>query len=168
MMDSYLTKPVNTLFYLSFENINPGSLLLAVPGMLMIVYSAGNLGISPGFWNISGFVFLIVLMWILMFDLMVLLRCTAFWFTRVDSLLEFENEIVNFSFRVPGGVFKGISKVVFYVILPYGLMATIPTQFFTGVLEGRYWVLTIGITAVFSLLTWVSWKAGLKHYGSTS
>ncbi|MCX8131735.1 MAG: ABC transporter permease [Clostridia bacterium] len=167
-LDIYISKPVNTLFFVSFESIDLGSLLLLFPGIMMITYSTAMMGITVTVWGVLGYVFLIVLMLVLMFDLMIIIRSTAFWFTRIDSLSDFENEMVNFSFRVPGVVFKGVSKLVFYVILPYGLMATIPTQFFTGLLDGWTCLLTITVCFVFTLLSQRIWKLGLKHYGSAS
>lgn len=167
-LDVYITRPINTLFYVSFDNINLGSVLLTVPGVAMVVYSIKKLGLQVGFWNVSGYVMLIGVMLILMYDLMILIRSLAFWFIKTDALSEFEGEMVNFSFRVPGVVFKGISKLIFYIILPYGLIATIPTQFFTKGLN--YWdlILTLVVCAAFTCLSQIIWKLGLKHYSSAS
>ena len=167
-LDIYITKPINTLFFVAFENMDFGSILLLIPGIMMITYSALRLGVAVDLGHILGYSFLIILMLVLMFDLMIIIRSAAFWFTRVDSLHEFENEMVNFSFRVPGVVFKGISKLIFYILLPYGLMATAPTQFFTGVLDSRYWILTLLVCVTFTFLSQFIWKLGLKRYGSAS
>lgn len=167
-LDIYLTKPINTLFYVSFESMDFGSVLLTIPGILMLVYSAGHLNITPGLANIAGYIFLVLLMTYLMYSLMILVRVGAFWFTRVDSFGELENELVNFSFRIPGVVFRGAAKLVFYILVPYGLIATIPTQFFTDAINGRYWLLVTGVCAGFGALSSFMWKTGLKHYGSAS
>jgi ABC-2 type transport system permease protein len=167
-LDIYMVKPVNTLFYLSFENINPGSLLLAVPGIIMICYSSAKLGINIGIYNVLGFIFLITVMLILMYDLMVIIRSASFWFVNTDALQDFENEMVVFSFRIPGVVFKGIWKIFFYVILPYGLMATIPTKYFTDMLSGKEWIMTISVCAGFTILCQILWRLGMKRYSSAS
>jgi ABC-2 type transport system permease protein len=167
-LDIYLTKPINTLFYVSFENMDFGSILLTLPGIGMLAYSAGHLKIAPGFVNIAGYILLVLLMTYLMYTLMILVRVGAFWFTRVDSFGELENELVNFSFRIPGVVFKGAAKLVFYILVPYGLIATVPTQFFTDILSGRSWLLVFIVCTGFGCLSTLMWKAGLKHYGSAS
>ncbi len=105
---------------------------------------------------------------ILVFDIMLPIRALAFWYTHVDRLTDFESEMMNFSFRVPGNVFKRFVKVLFYFFIPYGLIATIPTQFFTGIIEGQYWVLTLLVCFILSLMCRFIWKLGLKHYGSAS
>lgn len=167
-LDIYLTKPINTLFYLSFENMDFGSIILTIPGILMLAYSSSKLGIVITPWKLLGYILLIILMLILMYDLMVIIRSSAFWLIRIESLQEFENEMVNFSFRVPGVAFRGITKLIFFIILPYGLMATIPTQFFTASANNSIYIMAIIVCLVFTILSQILWKASLRHYGSAS
>jgi ABC-2 type transport system permease protein len=167
-LDIYITKPINTLFFVSFESMDIGSLMLTVPGMMMVGYSVKKLGLTLNLWNVSGYIFFIGIMLVLMYDLMVILRSLAFWFIKTDALMEFENEMMNFSFRIPGIVFKGASKLIFYVILPYALLATIPTQFFTTGLTLQDFILTMGVCIAFTFLSQIIWRTGLKHYSSAS
>jgi ABC-2 type transport system permease protein len=167
-LDIYLTRPVNTLFYVSFENMDFGSVLLVIPGIAMVVYGIGMLGITVTVWRIFGYVFLLILMYLLMYTLMIIIRSLAFWFVRVDAFCELENELVNFVFRIPGVVYNGMWKLIFFIFLPYGLIATIPTQFISSVLDNKYWALTIGVCAVFWFLCIFIWKKGLKRYNSAS
>jgi ABC-2 type transport system permease protein len=106
-------------------------------------------------------------MLLLLYDLVLLMRSAAFWFTRIESLNELEGELMGFSFRVPGIVFQGAVKTIMYVLLPYALLATIPTQFFTGILSGREWLSTLGVVAAFTFLAQFVWKQGLKRYETT-
>lgn len=167
-LDQYIVRPVGTLFYVSFENIDPGSLVLIVPGIMMVAYGVGMLGITVTAGAIAGYVFLLLVMYFLMYDLMIIIRTLAFRFVRIDAFCEIEGELVSFSFRIPGIVFKGAWKLIFYVLLPYGLMATIPAQFLADVLDGRYWLLSLAVGAVFGFLCIFLWKRGMKRYGSAS
>lgn len=167
-LDLYLVKPVNPLFRLVFEKINPGSFFISIPGIIMLSYAVSNLEISPGFFKIAGFILLMSMMLLLMFDLMLLIRSAAFWFVKIDALQDFENELISFSFRIPGIVFSGIWKIVFYLIVPYGLIATIPTKFFTDILSGKELIMTISVCIVFTFITLSVWKLGLKRYSSAS
>jgi ABC-2 type transport system permease protein len=167
-LDIYITKPVNTLFLISFENMNIGSILISILGAIMVGYGALNLGIEITFIKILGYVFLLFIMYLLMYNLMVILRCCAFWFIKADNIYKLENELVNFCFKVPGIMYKGISKIIFYFILPYGLIATIPTEFLTGTMTVNGWIIAIGVCCIFSLLTWFLWKKGLGRYSSAS
>lgn len=167
-LDLYITKPVSTLFLLTFESIDVGSVLLTIPGFIMLFYSSEKLGISLNIWNVTGYISLIVLMLLLMYDLMIIVRSLSFWFTTVDSLQELEGELVGFSFRIPGIAFKGLTKMIFYIILPYGLIATMPTQFFTEGLNIKTFVMIILVCTFFTIAAKILWRTGLKRYGSAS
>lgn len=167
-LDIYITKPVNTLFLISFENMNIGSILIVVPGIIMVAYGTLKLGIEISAMKVLGYIFLLLVMYMIMYNLMVILRCCSFWFTKVDNINKLENELVNFSFRVPGIMYKGIAKVIFYLILPYGLVATIPTEFFTGMMSITGWIISISVCIAFTLLRRMIWKKGLKRYSSAS
>lgn len=167
-LDTYIVRPVNTLFYVSFEHIDLGSAILIIPGIMMVAYGVGMLGIQLTVWRVVGYIFLLSIMYFLMYTLMIIIRSLAFRFVKIDAFCEIENELVNFSFRIPGVVFRGMWKLLFFVFLPYGLMATIPTQFLTNVMDGRYWVLTLAVSAGFWLLCLFMWKRGLRRYTSAS
>ena len=166
-LDLYLVKPANPLLLISFESIDPGSGFIALPGIAMVVWATLRLRIAVTPARLLGYLFLVAVMLVLLYDLLVLLRTAAFLVVRTGALEELENELVNFTFRIPGIVFRGAAKLVFYVLLPYSLIATIPTQFFTGLLTGREWLSTLAVAVIFTVLTRLAWKQGLKRYGST-
>ena len=70
--------------------------------------------------------------------------------------------------QLPGIAFYGVYKVIFCVILPYEIMATIPVQSLVGemtpviVLHGGL------IVCTFTGLMGIIWKSGLRHYNSAS
>jgi len=167
-LDLYLTRPVSALFLLSVESMDFGSILLTIPGLMMVLWGVNELGLSltPGL--IAGYAALFVGMFLLMYCVMVVLRVTAFWMVRINAFNELENALVEFSFRVPGVVYQGIWKFFLYVLLPYGLMATIPTQFLTGGMQLQHWLLTGGVLAGFWIVMTRLWQAGLRRYGSAS
>jgi ABC-2 type transport system permease protein len=144
-----------------------GSGFLALPGIAMVIWAAAAMRIKLTARLLLGYIALLALMLLLLYNLVLLMRSAAFWFTRIESLGELEGELMGFAFRVPGIVFQGAMKTLLYVLLPYALLATIPTQFFTGILSGREWLSTLAVVAVFTCLAQIVWKLGLKRYEST-
>ncbi|MCL2479121.1 MAG: ABC-2 family transporter protein, partial [Treponema sp.] len=69
---------------------------------------------------------------------------------------------------VPGIVFKGAFKVIFYFILPYGIMSTVPTQLLSGTLTLPGLVHALCIVVLFTAFTLWFWSFGLRHYRSAS
>ncbi|HPU22361.1 MAG TPA: ABC-2 family transporter protein [Thermoclostridium caenicola] len=167
-LDIYLTKPVNTLFWLTFENMDIGSAFICIPGIIMIVTASINLGIRITLWKVLGYILLLILMLLLLYSLMLIIRSLSFFFIKTGALDELEGELISICFRVPGVVFRGITKLILYVLLPYALIATIPTQFFTDVLSGGMWLLVLGVVTAFVLLSRWIWRMGLRRYGSAS
>ncbi|MDR1440294.1 MAG: ABC-2 family transporter protein [Clostridiales bacterium] len=85
--------------------------------------------------------------------------------SSVDIL---EGELLMFSFKIPGVLFKGVFKAVFHFILPYGVMATVPTQLLSGTLSMHGLLQALGAVAVFTVFALWFWRFGLKHYKSAS
>lgn len=167
-LDLYITKPINSLLYQSFESINIGSLPLCLFNIGLITYSAANMNIEITAIKIIGYIFLILLMTLLWYDLLVIIRTIPFFVIKASSLEKIEGEFVDLCFRIPGVLFKKGLKVLFYLILPYGIIATIPTEFFAGTLELNGFLYAVGIVTFFTAFMLWFWRFGLRHYKSAS
>ncbi|MBN2048593.1 MAG: ABC-2 family transporter protein [Anaerolineaceae bacterium] len=167
-LDLYLTKPVNALFLLSFERLDLGSLLVTIPGALMVAWGMRQLAIPFHPLLLLGYLALFFLMYWLMYCVMILIRVPAFWWKQITVMNELEGALVEYAFRVPGVVYRGVWKFLLYVLLPYGLMATIPTEFLTGSMHLKHWLLVGGVAVMFWLLKDFFWKLGLRRYDSAS
>jgi ABC-2 type transport system permease protein len=169
-LDLYLAKPFDPLLHLAFERFNPGSLFLSLPALALIALSASALGWTPSLAAVLGYLAAIALMLVLVFDLMVLARAPAFRFKRIGAINAMESALFEFAFRVPGSAYKGGLRILFRVVLPYGLIATFPTEVFFGGSRGLgvgAWAGAVGVTAVFTVLARAAWKSGLSRYEGT-
>jgi len=168
-LDLYLAKPFDPLLHLAFERFNPGSLFLSIPALILVIGSVAAMGWRPSLLSILAYAGAVILMLVLVFDLMVLARVPAFRLRRIDAIGALENSLVEFSMRVPAPAYKGWMKLLFRVVLPYGLIAAFPTEAFFG--DGRgggigagAWAAAIAVTAAFTVLTRLAWKRGLARY----
>lgn len=166
--DLYLTKPVSPLLRLSFEKVNPGSFPLIIMSILIVLYgvSVGNLTITPE--RVLAYAGWVTIMTVLYYVLEVMIRSLTFFFVSAVNIIMVENAGLDLCMNLPGVVFYGIYKVIFYCILPYAIIATIPVQSLTGELRGGMAWYGIGVLAVFSCLTRVLWKMGIRGYNSVS
>lgn len=73
-LDLYLSKPVSPLFRLTFEQISPGSLPLAVLSICIILYGINILDIKPGIMQAGIYIFWILVMAVLYYDMEVIIR----------------------------------------------------------------------------------------------
>jgi ABC-2 type transport system permease protein len=167
-LDIYMTKPINTLFYISMSTFEFGFVLNILYGIAIVAYSWARLGIALSISKVIGYIALTMAMYLLYYTIMLVVNSAAFWFVKMRSLRELHNQLFNFTYRVPGVVYKGIMKVIFLAIIPYGLIATVPTQFVTANMSLEFWLMTIGACFAYWFLALFIWKKGLKRYNSAS
>ncbi len=164
-LDRFLARPADPLLSLSFERVDPGSAFLGIPALCIVVVAAVKSGIRVDALGVLKYAAAIGIMLVLVYQLMVLVRIPAFWTRRGgEALQNVENSFMEFAFRVPGSAHRGAFKLVFRVLLPYGLIAAFPTEAFFG--EGRpcAWIGAVAVTAAFAILARAMWKLGLRRY----
>ncbi len=167
-LDHYLTKPVNPLLRITFENINLGSAPLIILSIGIIAYGVSLVGMSVSTRTVLMYILFIILMAILYYDMEVIIRIIPFFVISATSIERLEGAAMDLCMRVPGVLFKGIFKVLFYFILPYGIMATIPTQIITNSVSSIMIATSAVVVVVFTIFTQWFWRFGLKHYKSAS
>lgn len=167
-LDHYITKPINPLLRITFENINLGSAPLILLSIGIIIYGVYLANTYVSFVTLILYILFIILMAVLYYDLEVIIRTIPFFVISANGIEKLEEAAMNLCMHVPGVLFNGIFKVLFYFILPYGIMATIPTQIITNTVSGTMIACSIGIVIFFTIFTLIFWKFGLKHYKSAS
>lgn len=167
-LDLYLSKPISPLFRLSFECISPGSIPLIIMSIFIILYGAMASEISFEAAQIGSYIFWIAVMEILYYDMEVIIRSVSLYMVSMARMDQIEEAGLDLCMKLPGTAFRGVYKLVFYLILPYGIMATLPVQSIIG--DMNVWRGLYGVTVVlaFSVLTGLVWRCGLKHYNSAS
>ena len=167
-LDHYLTKPINPLLRLSFENINPGSIPLLFISGGIIAYGVIEAEINVTFSLLSSYIALTLLMSLLWYDVAIILRTLPFFFISGNASDRLEDIFYELNFKIPGVVYKGIFRAFFYFILPYGIMSTVPTQMLTGTLTTLGLLQALGTVIFFTFFAIWFWRFGLKHYKSAS
>lgn len=167
-MDLYITKPVNSLLHLSFESIDIGSIPLVFASIGIVVYAVLGMNVQITALTIIGYTFLVLIMILLWYDMMVIIRTIPFFVIQASSIERLEGEAITLCMKIPGTLFKGAFKLLFYLILPYGIMATVPTQFFSRTLSPLGFVYSVAVVLAFTVFTLFFWKFGLKNYKSAS
>ena len=167
-MDLYLTKPVSPLLRLTFESINPGSVPLVIMSVVIIMYGAVSARVVWNLQVIAGYSFWVLLMLVLYYDMEVLIRSISFFVISTAKLERIEEAGIEICMQLPGTVYYGIYKLIFCVILPYGIMATIPVKSLIGECDLQVVIYGVFMVLIFSLLTGLVWKTGIRKYNSAS
>lgn len=167
-MDLYLTKPVSPLFRLTFERMNPGSLPLFFFSICIIGYGAKVAEIRVTWERLGAYCFFLGIMIQLYYCMEVLIRSVAFYLVSDARMEQLEAAGMELCMNLPGIAFYGIHKVIFYLFLPYGIMATLPVQSLIGELTPEGALYGTALVCAFAGITALVWKNGCRHYNSAS
>ena len=167
-LDLYLTKPVNPLLRITFEKADPGAIPLLIFSACIIGYGVRESGMSLSYAKVIGYLVMVLLMTILLYDMELLLRCFAFFVFSVNNLMKIENTAMDLCMKIPGTAFYGIYKFIFYCILPYGVIATLPTQALIGALSAKGLMFGVIIVCIFTFIALSFWTYGVHRYESAS
>ena len=171
VLDYYIAKPMSALLRLTFESVDPGSIPLLLLSGAIIAYGIDVAGVHITVPLMLLYTILVLMMTLLWYDMEVILRTLSFFFfvvSDIDPIERVEGTLLSLNFKIPGVIYRGFFKVLFYFILPYGIMATIPTQALTGALSPGGFLHTIGIVIFFTAFALWFWRFGVKHYKSAS
>lgn len=166
--DGYLVRPVNPLLRVTFENVNLGSAPIILLSVGIIVYGARVMGVTPSLFQIAGYVLLVLLMLLLWYDLMLLLRSVVFFAVSASSIGRLEGAFLEMCMMLPGTAFKGAFRLIFKVLIPYGIIGTVPVEFFSGLLSPGELAGALAIVAVFTALAIGTFRLGCRNYKSAS
>jgi ABC-2 type transport system permease protein len=167
-LDLYITKPGNPLLRLTFENVNPGSAPLLLLSGLIIAYGVSVEGVDVTLPLLLGYAALTLLMTLLWYDMELILRTIPFFVISANAIERLEGDMIELNFKIPGVLYKGVWKLLFYFALPYGIMSTVPTQFISGALTLPGLLQAVGVAVVFTAFALWFWRVGLRHYKSAS
>jgi ABC-2 type transport system permease protein len=167
-LDHYITKPVSPLLRLTFEEVNPGSAPLLLLSGGIIAYGVSVEGVTLTAPLLLAYGALVALMTLLWYDLELILRTLSFFVLSAGALEQLEGSLMELNFKIPGVLYKGVLKALFYFILPYGILATVPTQALTGGLTPPGLAQALGVVGVFTAFALWFWRFGLRRYKSAS
>lgn len=167
-LDQYLTKPVSPLLRLTFENVNIGSVPLVVLSVLIVCYGVSVSGTGVSFVSGLGYAALVLLMTLLWYDMELILRTIPFLAISANGIMRLGDQMLELNFKLPGVLYKGVFKLIFYFVLPYGIMSTVPTQFITHSISICGLATSITTVAFFTAFALWFWRFGLRRYKSAS
>ena len=167
-LDQYITKPVNPLLRLTFESVNPGSFPLVVLSIIIIAYGVSEGGVRVSFPLALAYATYVLMMTLLWYDMEIILRTIPFFVISANGIVQLEGHMIELNFKVPGTLFKGAFKALFYYVLPYGVMATVPAQLLTDAATPLGLAHAAFVTLFFTIFALWFWRFGLRRYKSAS
>lgn len=160
-LDSYLVQPKNVLLSVITTDVEPSALGDMIYGYIMLfVY-----GITLN--NFLLFTLFTISGGLVLTSISIMVNSLSFWFNKSELLAEKVDSFMTTFATYPGGIFKGITKVILYTIIPVGLVNYIPIEVITNFDLGLV-LLSVGVSILFVTLAFIVFYRGLKRYTSSN
>jgi len=166
-LDFALTKPVDAQTLISIREFRLWSLTDVIVGIVVLSYGVyyyqGQVGI------LQSLLFILTLMLgsILIYCFWLIITSTAFWFIRVDEIVNLFQGVYAAG-RWPVSIYPRWLQVGLTFIIPVAFAVTIPAEALTSRLSPLILAGTFGLTVFFIILARLIWRFGLKNYSGAS
>ena len=160
-LDSFLVQPKNVLLSCITTDVEPSALGDIIYGYIMLILY----GIT--FTNFILFTIFIICGGLILTSISVIFSSLSFWFNKTDIVVDTYNSLmVNFA-TYPDGIFKKSVKIMFYTLIPIGIVNHIPIKVLTH-FNLILFILVILITILFIIFEFLIFNKGLKKYSSSN
>lgn len=164
--DKYLTRPVNTLFQVIFEQFQIDAFGELFTSILLLCYSIPKIGLSFYWYTIPVALLVIIFATLIYTGLKTITTAISFWTKQSGHITHMLYMLNDFS-KYPVGIYnKAVQNFITYII-PFAFTAYFPALF---ILTNENFLFNVGGTViagtVFMLLGIIVWNAGLRAYES--
>jgi ABC-2 type transport system permease protein len=166
-LDFVLMKPADAQFLVSTAKFELWRMIDLVAGVGIIVWAFGLMRVTPAPSGVAISAVLLAVAIAVLYSIWICAVAMAFWVVRLDNLSYFFNSLLDFG-RWPIGVFRGLVRLFFTIVIPIAMMTTYPAEALLGRLSARTAVLGIAGSFVFVLLGRLVWTRALGRYTSAS
>lgn len=167
-LDFLLLLPVNTRFVVSLRQVDLGGLVNASFSVVVMIYAAMKIPISPTFGQVFGFAALCVVGILIHYSLMFILASISFWTVRAQGIVYGYYNLFQIA-RMPDEAFRGLFKAVFTFAIPMLLVTNVPVRLLTERLQsGAQLLELLGLALVCAITSEWFWRKSVKRYTSAS
>jgi ABC-2 type transport system permease protein len=166
-LDYYLIRPVSPLFFLSLREFSANSFINLIIAAAFFFYSLFSYSQDWSLLSLIGLIILIINGSLIYYCIQMLMILPVFWTQSAKGFIDLFYTL-GLAMERPDKIFKGWLRVLFTVLLPFGLIASFPARIF---IEGFKLDILIHLILVSSGLWFVVlsiWNRGLKNYSSAS
>lgn len=160
-LDNYLVQPKNVLLASITSDVEVSALGDMLYGLIMLCISGFTIE------KLFLFALFTICGGIVIVDIAVILASLSFWFGRADMIADTGNGLmINFA-TYPDGIFKGITKVLLFTLIPIGITTYIPIWVMTK-FNLNFTILIILVSIIVTVITFIVFYKGLHKYSSSN
>ncbi|AEH47619.1 ABC transporter permease [Parageobacillus thermoglucosidasius] len=166
-LDYILTKPVDSMFYVSFRHLVFWRLIDVLLGLGVIGYGLMVKRYIPSLFDVLIFLITIAASFVLIYSLWMMLMTTSFWVIRIDDLSFIFDSFFETA-RFPIGMYRGLVRIVLTYVLPATVITNMPALSLLGKWNMATAFIAVLLALVFLWLARRFWRFALRFYTSAS
>lgn len=166
-LDFLLLLPVNTRFVVSLRQVDLGSFVNAATAVVVMLYAAHQMQLSPTIGQLLGFLVLCVVGILIHYSLMFMLATISFWTVRAQGIVWAYYNLFQIA-RLPDEAFRGLFRVAFTFGIPMLLVANVPVRLLVNTLTSAKLILLICAGVFCWFVSSLVWRISIRHYTSAS
>lgn len=160
-LDVFLVQPKNVLIQAITTDVEPSAIGDMIYGYIMLfIY-----GISLK--NFLLFTLFGICGSLIITSITIIFSSLSFWFQKSDLIVDTINRLMVNIATYPDGIFKGLTKILLYTIIPVGIVNYIPIKVLTE-FNIYLTLISILVTTLLVLLSFIIFNKGLKRYSSSN
>ncbi len=168
-LDSLLVLPLDSQFVVSTKQFGLDSIVNALIGAFVVVFSLVRLHIVPGPGAIALYLVALGFGVAIHYSIMLMLAAVSFWIVRAQGLVYGYFNFLNIA-RYPDVIFPPVFRWIFGWIVPVIIVANIPARLLIKSLGQPAWLMfhLIAAGTIAALISRAFWRWALQHYSSAS
>lgn len=166
-LDTYLLKPLDSQFFLSFYYVNFSGFIRTIIGLAVLFYVVLVNKFQISLVNIFNYLILTACGLILIYSVWFLLASVIIWFPRLTNLVYFLFTISGIS-RYPPETLKQFNTFTFIFLLPLVIFVSTPTKALLNKPVFGNSLILLALTVIFLVASRKFWKFALRYYTSAS
>lgn len=167
-LNNVLTKPLDTQFILMTQSNSYNNIFRLLLGIIMLFWALNQLPEPFTMMQLLVSLVLTGISLLFIYFLWFTISTLSFWVEKLDNI----NEVIptfRRVFQVPADVFTGLASTLMTVILPLGLVTTLPSQVFSQTLQWQTVLYFALFTAGLMLISrWFFFISIRKYTGSAN
>lgn len=160
-LDAFLVQPKNVLLSAITTDVETSAIGDILYGYIMLFIYGFSIS------KFALFTLFIIAGGIMMTAITVILSSLSFWLNKSDIIAEKGISMMTHFATYPDGIFKGITKILLYTIIPVGIINYIPVKLLIE-FDIRLFLLVMLATVVLTTLAFLVFNKGLKRYSSSN
>jgi len=166
-LDFTLVKPEDAQVLVSISRVSIWELTDMILGLVVLSVALTRLETAMSFGQMIAFVVTLVAGGIILYSFWLMLATCAFWFVRVESMLAIFQNMYQAG-RWPISIYPSWLRWLLTVLVPVGLVTTVPAEALVGRLSWGMVVGMVGLGVGMLMVSRVFWRVGLRYYTGAS